>query len=87
MRVCLGPRAGVTHYHTQLGLPDKGREIKKIVVLYLTEYLGCLDRKGDIAFFSYPWLLDLVLQCLKSAPSPFEVMHVISQEKNFVESI
>ena len=26
-------KTGVTHYHAQLGLPDKGRAIKGLVVL------------------------------------------------------
>ena len=29
---CLGPKTGATHYHAQLGLPDKGRVIKGLVV-------------------------------------------------------
>ena len=28
------PKTGATHYHTQLGLSDKGRVIKKLVVRY-----------------------------------------------------
>ena len=31
-RKCLGPKTGATHYHAQLGLPDKGRTIKELVV-------------------------------------------------------
>ncbi len=29
---CLGPKTGAAHYHAQLGLPDKGRAIKELVV-------------------------------------------------------
>ena len=28
------PRTGPTHYHAQLGLPDKGRVIKGLVICY-----------------------------------------------------
>ncbi len=27
---CLGPKTGATHYHTHLGLPEKGRAIKEM---------------------------------------------------------
>ncbi len=29
---CLSPETGATQYHAQLGLPDKGRAIKGLVV-------------------------------------------------------
>ena len=29
---CLGPKTGATQYHAQLGLPDKGHAIKRLVV-------------------------------------------------------
>ena len=29
---CLGQKIGATHYNAQLGLPDKGRAIKELVV-------------------------------------------------------
>ena len=29
---CLGPKTVATHYHAQLGLPDKGRAINGLVV-------------------------------------------------------
>ncbi len=35
------PKTGTTHYHTQLGHPDKGRTIKKV---------GCLQYLGARAF-------------------------------------
>ena len=29
------PKTGATHYHAQVGLPEKGRAIKVLVVCYL----------------------------------------------------
>ena len=29
---CLFPKTGKTHYHAQLGRPDKGRAIKELIV-------------------------------------------------------
>ena len=29
------PKTGATHYHEQLRLPDKGREIKELVVCWM----------------------------------------------------
>ena len=29
------PKTGATHYHTQLGLSDKGRAIKELVVYWM----------------------------------------------------
>ncbi len=43
------PQTGVTHYHAQLGLPDKGRAIKGLVV--------CNDRDLEPAKRSVPRLL------------------------------
>ena len=33
------PKTGANHYHTQLGLLDKGRAIKELVVYWMLPYL------------------------------------------------
>ena len=38
-----GNKTGATHYHAQLGLPDKGRAIKGLVVCY-----GCYQSSSEI---------------------------------------
>ncbi len=48
------PKTGVTQYHAQLVLPDKGRAIKGLVVYNLgSRALGPAKRSG-------PWLLSTV---------------------------
>ncbi len=36
----LWPKTGITHYHEQLGLPDKGSAIKGLVVCSVVELIG-----------------------------------------------
>ncbi len=38
--------AGATYYHAQLGLPDKDRAIKGLVVCYV-KWLGSMKGKGS----------------------------------------
>ena len=48
-----------THYHAQLGLPEKGCAIKEKVVLEKRRYL---------ALFSYPGLLDVRMSWIGASP-------------------
>ena len=49
---CLGPKTGATNYHAQLGLPDKGRAIKELVVCNSWD-LEPLDLLNDLALGCY----------------------------------
>ena len=49
------PQTGATHYHAQLGLADKGRAIKGLVVCNSSGALGPAKRSG-------PRLLSTVLR-------------------------
>ena len=44
------PKTGATHYHAQLGRPDKDRAIKTLVECFVL-----LDRKDIAHLHSYPW--------------------------------
>ncbi len=46
------PKTGATHYHAQLGLPDKGRAIKGLVISYSWD-LEALDLLNGLAQGSY----------------------------------
>ena len=51
-------KTGATYYNAQLGLLDKGRIIKELVVCWVVRILiPFLDRKGDI------WLPLVILGC------------------------
>ena len=41
-------KTSATHYHAQFELPDKGRAIKELVAYWVSQYPGCLYRKGEI---------------------------------------
>ena len=53
-----GPKTGATQYHAQLGLTDKGRAIKELVVCYSSDLepvdllnglaLGCYQPSPDV---------------------------------------
>ena len=47
------PKTGATHYHAQLGLPDKGRAIKGLVVCYSWD-LRHLDKLNGLALGYQP---------------------------------
>ena len=49
---CLGPKTGTTHYHAQLGLPDKGQAIKDLVVCNSCD-LEPLDLLNGLALGCY----------------------------------
>ncbi len=49
---CLVPITGATHYHAQLGLPDKGRAIKELVVCNIWD-LEPLDQLNGLALGCY----------------------------------
>ena len=50
------PQTGATHYHAQLGLPDKGRAIKGLVVYNVSDLwdllngldLGCYQPSPEV---------------------------------------
>ncbi len=46
------PQTGATHYHAQLGLPDKGRAIKGLVVCHIWD-LEPLDLLNGLALGCY----------------------------------
>ncbi len=50
------PKTGATHYHTQLGIPDKAREIKGLVVSVCNSWEPL------------EMLLGLALGCYQSSP-------------------
>jgi len=55
------PQTGVTHYHAQLGLPDKGRAMKGFVVCYSWDIesldllngpaLGCYQPSPEVCMY------------------------------------
>ncbi len=52
---------GATHYHAKLGLPDKGRAIKGLVVCY-DLWDGSLDKRkvcGLVPFFGQDGYLNI----------------------------
>ena len=47
------PQTGATQYHAQLRLPDKGRAIKGLVVVYNNKDLEPLDLQNGLALGCY----------------------------------
>ena len=66
------PKTGATHYHAQLGLPDKGRAIKGLVVCNswdLEPYdllnglaLGCYQPSPEVLIVSTKWKRKIILK-------------------------
>ncbi len=54
------PKTGANYYHAQLGLPDKDRAIKELVVTNHNTP-GVLTKKRYSALIGYPRLLDHTL--------------------------
>ncbi len=55
------PQTGATHYHAQLGLPDKVCAIKGLVVSYLCCSMANIDDLWDI----YGFMDNLHVHCFK----------------------
>ena len=54
------PQTGATHYHAQLGLPDKGRAIKGLVVCNIWD-LEPLDLLNSLALGCYQPYPDVLI--------------------------
>ena len=56
------PQTGATHYHAQLGLPDKGRAIKGLVVCnWDLEPLNLLNGLALVCYQPSPEVLILII--------------------------
>ena len=79
-RKCLGPLTGTTHYYAQLGLfrqmSCNQRMVVWLVLLNLIPKVFGRKRR-DLAFLSYPWLLNLTLECHEQHPRPYVVNTLI----------
>ena len=69
------PKTGASHEHAQLELLHKVRAIKDLAV---TMVFG--QNRRDLAPLSYPWLLDLTLECHGQQPRPYGVINNILKD-------
>ena len=64
--------AGTTHYHSKLGLPDKGRPIEELGFYWVL--LNTIPRLFGLK--SYPQLLNLTPKCHGKQSRPYQVIEV-----------